>query len=318
MNLEDAKRILLAWRPGMDDSRDPEIAEALELARQEPELKAWLHEHVRFQEAVRDHLRRTPVPADLKQRILTQGRVIRPVWRRPEFLLAAACLAAGLILSVFWTNRTPDELTFAGFRSRMMDFALRVYRMDIVTNDLAAVQQYLRARGVPADYPLLPGLEKLAVKGGATNSWQGRPVAMVCFSLPEDKTLYMFVADSASIPRGKPSGTQPILSQMRGVATATWLRHGKVFFVAAPTSIAELKELLGTGNIQASVVPIRARIAAGSIAVVVGAHSMEQPIKISALALGQCEREPSGIRSGRGLGAVQRPAMRFRMSIGIG
>ena len=105
MNNEEAKRVLLAYRPGLAVQDDPEVAEALALAQEDETLQGWLEQHEAFQEAVRSELRAMPVPRDLKARILTRQsrrkKIITPIWR-PEFLLAAACLALGLILSALW------------------------------------------------------------------------------------------------------------------------------------------------------------------------------------------------------------------------
>ena len=83
----------------------------------------------------------------------------------------------------------------------MVGFALRHYRMDIVTNDAQQVRQFLKSRGAPADYALPAGLQATPVMGGASLSWQDAPVAMVCFDLTTNKILYMFVIDAAAIRR---------------------------------------------------------------------------------------------------------------------
>ena len=42
MNRDEAKRLLLAYRPDSQDEQDPEITAALALARSDPELQGWL------------------------------------------------------------------------------------------------------------------------------------------------------------------------------------------------------------------------------------------------------------------------------------
>ena len=43
MNRDEAKIILLLYRPGTADAGDPEVAEALTLAKNDPELTAPAH-----------------------------------------------------------------------------------------------------------------------------------------------------------------------------------------------------------------------------------------------------------------------------------
>ena len=51
MDREQAKEILLRYRPGCDDTADPQIAEALWLLDQDPELAGWFAEQQRADEA---------------------------------------------------------------------------------------------------------------------------------------------------------------------------------------------------------------------------------------------------------------------------
>ena len=85
MNRPEARQILLLYRPGTSDSHDPEMAEALELARRDPELSRWFEAHCAFQTALRQKLRQIEVPLDLKARILAQPKIVPlPVWRRSQ------------------------------------------------------------------------------------------------------------------------------------------------------------------------------------------------------------------------------------------
>ena len=62
MDREQAKEILLRYRPGCDDTADPQIVEALRLLDRDPELAGWFKEQQRADEAVRAALRQMPVP----------------------------------------------------------------------------------------------------------------------------------------------------------------------------------------------------------------------------------------------------------------
>ena len=91
MNSPEAKQILLAWRPGHGDLRDPQVAEALEHARRDPALQAWLDQHATFQRSMAKSFRQVPTPDDLRERILSGRRVVKIgfwIWR----LAAAAAI----------------------------------------------------------------------------------------------------------------------------------------------------------------------------------------------------------------------------------
>src|SRR5215207_10953556 len=79
MNTEEAKEILAAFRLGTEDEQDPMFADALELMRTSPELKAWFEDARAFDQMMKAELARVPAPADLREIILASPKIIRPV-----------------------------------------------------------------------------------------------------------------------------------------------------------------------------------------------------------------------------------------------
>jgi hypothetical protein len=234
VNREEAQRILLAYRPNLPTGRDPEMDDALALAQSDPDLRSWLARQQASHQAIRREMRSIPVPSGLKARILVQDRVVVRLWRRPEFLLAAACFALTLVLAGLWQVKSPKEdLSFAGFRSRMVSFALREYSMDILTPDSVQLREYLRSHGAPGDYRLTQGLSATPLKGGKRLSWQAQPVSMVCFSLPKNGTLYLFVMEESGLHGGNRPGNRPMIEPVKGILTASWAQAGKVYLLAA-------------------------------------------------------------------------------------
>jgi hypothetical protein len=245
MTREQAQEILLLHRPGAAEN-GPEVAEAIQFAANDPELSQWLEQHREFTANITKQFQAIEPPADLQQRILAGAKapVERPrsIRRFPLWVAAAAIIL--LVASVdFWISRNnADARTFANFRSRMTSFALRTYQMDIVTNNAAAVRDYLAAKGAPADFPLTPGLEKLPVKGGGRLSWQNQPVAMMCFALTNNETAFMFVIDQNGVE--KPVGA-PQLKSGLGVNSVTWTKEGKLYLLAASETPEKLASLAG-------------------------------------------------------------------------
>ncbi len=325
MTREDAKYILLARRPWARDDQDPEVAEALALAGHDSELGAWLEKQTVFQESVWNHLLACAAPPDLRERILARRSVIVPLWRRLEVLLLAACLVLATVLAVLWTPRMPqraqpgaDEPSVANFQSRMVGFAIRLYRMDIVTQDFNDVRHYLSQHGAPADINLTPGLQPMPVKGGAKLLWHGNPVSMVCFHFSTNDTLYMFVMDERAIQKGDPPGTTPFIEEVGGISTAIWRNAGKVYLVAAPADPGVLKQLVAGGPSPAAQALKHPELEnCGSVIVrLISARPPHNPVEILALARVQGEGQSRRVGPGGRRGTGNAPAVDLRMAIG--
>lgn len=201
-----------------------------------------------FDRRVREAFASIPIPPDLRDKIVAQQKIISvPFWRRSNGAKAALALAAAVALLatglLFWNNAPREDKTFAGFRSRMVSFALRNYDMDLHTNQLAAVQSYLAGKGAPADFPLPPTLAASAVKGGKSLLWQGKPVGMVCFG-HGDETLYMFVIDSPLPGTPTNAAAPPAIGTYKSLATATWTTGDKTFLLAGRISAPDLERLV--------------------------------------------------------------------------
>lgn len=247
MTREQAKTILMLYRPGPQDAEDAEMSEALKMAESDPELLAWLRAHVAAQSRIRDQFRQIEPPKGLRERVLAAPKTLKPRFVFPKQLALAAASVALLLAGLgFWLNTRVDgdAESFAAFRLRMVQFALREYRMDILTNDAAQVRQYLSKSSAPADFELPGPLERAPVKGGAKLTWRGRPVAMVCFESAAKETLYLFVVEENSVQGGKPSGELAEAMDVKSLGTVSWRRGGEVFVLAGQGSSSALKEFL--------------------------------------------------------------------------
>jgi hypothetical protein len=241
MTREQAQEILLLHRPSRREGKaDAEMAEALRMAAADAELGRWLEQHSEFQAQVEKQIDSIEPPADLKSRIFAGARVSEKkesLLSRHQVWAIAAAIVVLFAVSDWLLSRNRDDRSFANFRSRMTEFALRSYQMDIVTNSGPVVRQFLASEGAPADFLLTPGLEKLAVKGGGRLSWHNQPVAMMCFSLTNNQTAFMFVMDGGVVAK-EPSEIQ--VAAGKDLSSVAWAKNGKVFLLAA----AERPEVL--------------------------------------------------------------------------
>ena len=245
MTIPDAKKILQLYRAS-GDATDYEIAEALELARRDNELGVWLEQHNRFQSAVREKFSEIIIPAGLKEKILAETK-IRPLpfWRSPVSLRMAAsivifiglCFATG----AFWkTSRARDR--FADYESRMVRSALREYQMDLVTNDLKQVREFMASRGAPADFSLPKGLSKLQLTGGGVLHWRNQPVSMVCFNRGDNQMLFLFVMDRSAIK--DPPVAKIGVKKINNLSAASWTEGDKTYVLAGPEELNFVQKYL--------------------------------------------------------------------------
>jgi len=231
MTSPEARKILGLYRPGVYDASEPEIAEALAQVQRDPELRQWFEQSCAFHAAMREKFQQVPVPAGLKDAILSK-RIVRPVqWQTAFWLKAAAVFVILLGLAALWLQPRPRD-RFADYRSRMVRAALKQYRMEIVTNDLDAVRQFLAARGAPADYVVPDALQQRPVAGGGRLDWRGNPVSMVCFEAPAKRMFFLFVLGRSALKDAPGAG--PERAKVNKLTTESWTQGERTYLLAGP------------------------------------------------------------------------------------
>lgn len=238
MDKLEAKRVLALYRPNTSDAEDPLVAEALMLARRDPELTRWLADHLATQSVIREHLQQIVAPTDLRERILSNRELESRrrsstkiiFFRQPAFLAAAAMIALmiGVAAFYFWPREAKD---FAAFRDRMARTVMRNYGMQMLDKDLTKIRDYLAQHNGLADYTLPANLQKLPGAGCAVLHWRGNTVSMICFSLNPKQDLYLFVIDSKKLP-DPPKLDQPEFQQISKLATTCWSHEDKSYMLA--------------------------------------------------------------------------------------
>jgi hypothetical protein len=251
MNRDEAKTILLLYRPGTADADDPEIAAALAWAKQDPELTRWLVEHCARQEALRAGFRKITAPAGLKEQIISEqaAKGIIGLRRRRMILTAAAVVVMLVILTPLWLQYRGKENAYTTYRNRMARVALRGYGMDFVTTNPAAARAFLAQKLAPADFILPAPLEQTAVSGCAIQAWQGAKVSMICFRtgrpLPpgQPSDLWLFVVDRAAVKNAPPAGERRFV-QVSRLQTVTWTQGDKLYVLGMEGDEQALRQYL--------------------------------------------------------------------------
>jgi hypothetical protein len=164
-------------------------------------------------------------------------------------LVAAAVVVALVVLTPLWFQHRGNEETFAIYRSRMADVALRGYTMDLATNNPAQVRAYLAQNHAPADYVLPAPLGKTAVTGCAIEGWQGAKVSMICFRtgkpLPpgEQSDLWLFVIDRSTVKNAPPMGSRQFV-RVNKLMTVTWTQGDTLYVLGMEGDEQTLQQYL--------------------------------------------------------------------------
>lgn len=253
MNRQQAKEILLLYRPESADANDPEFAEALALARKDAELGRWLGDHCAVQRTLRERFRRIAVPQGLEEQILSEHKARSVVvwWREPAVLAAAAIVAVLLgIAALWWRSGSPQEETeaFATYRTRMATAVLRNYAMSLETNSVTEIKAHLAQNQAPAEYVLPKKLEETPLAGCGVLSWRATRVSMLCFltgkplEAGQKSDLYLFVVDRSGLPDA-PSA-EPQFARVNKLLTASWSVGDKTYILAGEGDEAFLRQYL--------------------------------------------------------------------------
>ena len=246
MNREEARYILRAYRYTGQDASDPQFKEALELARQDPELARWFAEEQAFDTQMAKKLRTVPVPADIKTRLLAARKIIQPVpwWRKTSGFAAAAAVFVVLMTLAFWLlPRGADQAGLADFRLTMaktsLDMASHIDVMGLSAEDL---RKWIADHQGIVDFELPSGLRAFPVAGCKIIDWHGHRVTLLCLK-PDGKHVDLFVINASELP-GISSDSTPQIAIVDNVTTAIWQRDGKVYLLAGAMPQAELERLL--------------------------------------------------------------------------
>ena len=249
MDKHEAKELLALYRPGSTDAADPRMAEALDMARRDPELKQWLDEHAAVNVAIRAKLKGIPVPAGLKRQIIINrqdhARII-PLPGAVKILLAAAAIVILTVIVWFSFESPPPQDAFGNYRDRMARSVQRgVPYMSMAATNQAEILDYFVKQGGPADLVLSQNLQQLPGEGGSVLTWNNHKVGMLCLNAgtPSAKNdLWIFVM-AKSVLVDAPAA-KPQFLQVANLMTASWTTGDKVYILAAAGTQKDLQKLL--------------------------------------------------------------------------
>ncbi len=243
MDREQAKEFLLRYRPGCDDTADPQIAEALQLLDRDPELARWFEEQQRADETIRAALREMPVPADLKERILAEQKIVRPDFARSRLVLVAAAAAVILLGAIsLWAFRAGAIGGVTAYRAEMVRHVEKGYLMSVRASNFDQLRQILAERKWPSDFIVPDRLRDVTVVGGSALEWKGHKVALACMQ-DHRRGLWLFVVENAAF-RSAPDSETPRLQTVGTSPTAIWTQGGNTYLLTANGDESFLRKYL--------------------------------------------------------------------------
>jgi len=245
MTREKTQFILQAYRPNSEDAYDPQFADALRRAREDPVLGRWFAEEQAMDAAFAAKLRAQPTPSGLKTQILLARATIRhrSQWRQPVWLAVAATVALLVSLAGWRVRFISGDTPLAEFQGAMATAALDLSNhVDAFAMDAPALKQWLTEHQGHPDFVLPPKIAEHGVMGCKIVEWQGRRVTRLCMKL-DDGHADIFVANATDLT-GVTLGDAPRFAGAGALPTATWQRDGKIYHLAGNVSADQLKQLL--------------------------------------------------------------------------
>jgi hypothetical protein len=252
MSNREAMKILALFRPGTSDEKDPSFDEARKFAQGDPALRQWFEEHCASHKVLRGKFQEIVVPPGLKEQIISERAIQRPVLQRYWGALLAVAAVVLLLVSVemhpSWLSGGSPNNHEAYVRD-MAELAQANYTMNLETDDPVQIRAYLAKNSAPADYAFPTQLQSAATAGCAIDPWQGTQVSMICFKTGRPlragskSDMWLFVAQKSAVADA-PAPGHVTFERAAPMITASWSDDSHTYVLAALGDEALLKQYL--------------------------------------------------------------------------
>ncbi len=259
MEKHEAKQILQAYRTDLSEIDDPKVGEALRMAKENPELNAYLDQEQAFDRAFTQKLKEIEPPAGLLERILEsapseveamprQGKPAKIIWwKNPVVWSAAACVLALIALAaVFTQNRAPstnesDWVVMNNFAQAAAQHSPTIHQMDFQHSDVSLIGAYLDRNNSPRPHSLPDNMSQLLGMGCVTYTWENNPVGVICLKGEKVYNLYVTHRGGLAIERSQSS---PYYKQFGEYSTALWTKDNLIYVLTVEGQPEDLSPLL--------------------------------------------------------------------------
>jgi hypothetical protein len=249
MNVEQAKRILLAYRLGEDACPGTDLDRALSMAQQDPDLAAWMEQELECDQLIRERLRSVQPPADLRESLLRAGlpSLARLPHPQTRLILAAAAAICLLALGAWWfssrDSRGRPALDLGRFQEEIVTFLGEGrYDLQVRSDKIEDIRRFLRSRGV-AEIQLPDPLSNRRTYGCQVLQWEGHEVVLICFRTGEVGIAHLVIVPDSAFTN--PPGSRPEMRRFGQWTVASWSREGSAFAFCSMADEAALRKFLG-------------------------------------------------------------------------
>ncbi|PTX98344.1 hypothetical protein DB345_05795 [Spartobacteria bacterium LR76] len=250
MDREQAKTILSAWRPGVDDpAGHAGLEEALALMESDPELAEWFAAQQVEDDAIRAGLRSIEPPPGLRDAILAEAKTIDfPAERpsSPSVLARWAAIAACAVLACLgvYLSQRPQQIDPRYLAAELPRLDKKhAHSFESPTGDLEAIRSWLAAHGGPSDFQIPPGLANRGAIGCEVASIEGAKVSILCFPIAGGEPVHLYVVARARLTTPPPEGA-PVIATRDSAVLASWSAGDLSYFLSGRDSAAELSRFL--------------------------------------------------------------------------
>lgn len=245
MDKHNARFVLQSIRPDGADVEEPEFAEALDAARNDPELESLIASQHALDRVIASKLAQIPIPDGLCDSILARAEVRRAVGRRrfvQRLALAASVALLATVGAVWWSNAR-RAVSFENYRQEMVSRLDGRIQLSFTSQQADELQQWLvQTRGVGV-FEIPAGLQQLPAIGCRTWIWNDRPAGLICFLVDGRNPVHLLVISREAVPN--PPGTaETQFLQVGNWRTASWTQGENVYVLASELDRESLEKLL--------------------------------------------------------------------------
>lgn len=243
MNREEAKYVLRAYPVNGQDCDDPQFSEALAMADHDPELRDWFERERAFDAVVARKLGTVCPPGELQTQIFAAQKVIQiPTWRSRIAWFATAAAIIMITFGLSWHRLAGDpRLALNDFHSYVVRTATTLDHLDVNTNSLAVIREWLRKGHAPNDFVVPSSFAEKRHLGCRVFDWEGKRVSLICFAVGEQKVAHMFVIERSDLSNVPANSRVAVQINQDGMATAVWTDEVNTYVVALRHGQTELR-----------------------------------------------------------------------------
>ena len=244
MTNQEAKFTLGAYRAGGQDAGDPVFAEALEQAKHDPALGAWLAREQAHDAIVTAKLREVAPPAGLRAAILAgaqAGSTRQAWWKQPVWLAAAAvALLLAVAGTISWGERGSGAPATALAELVLANLNVAGHAgHETASGELKA---WLEAPGKKLAASSGLDFAQMKAKGCRTLTIGGRELAELCFER-NGLVFHLYSMPRTALPE-LTLGAKPTLVAQAGKAAAVWSDDKLHYVLATGAGLDAIKQLL--------------------------------------------------------------------------